>query len=212
MVFASREAAGQMLGRFLREQGTRADLVLGLPRGGVIVAAEVSHVLQLPLEALIVRKIGHPWHREFALGAMAEGGVVVLDSAAISRNPLLQTELEQIIEEEKQRLQVYQDRFRQMALDLHGKTVLLVDDGLATGSTTEAGVLSARKQNAARIVVAAPVASTNAVERLQKVADEVSCLFIDPAFDAVGRYYEVFSQTTDVEVLDLLRAEAVKGG
>ena len=87
-----------------------------------------------------------------------------------------------------------------------------MDDGLATGSTTEAGVLSARKHNAARVIVAAPVASTNAVERLQKVADEVWCLVVDPEFDAVGRYYEVFSQTTDGEVLDLLQAEAVKGG
>ena len=212
MVFASREAAGQLLGRSLKEQGRRADLVLGLPRGGVIVAAEVARVLRVPLEVLIVRKIGHPWHREFALGAMAEDGVVVLDNAAVSRNPLLQTQLDQIIDEEKQRLQAYQGRFRPAPLDLQGKTVLLVDDGLATGSTAEAGVLSARKQNASRIIVAAPVASTNAVERLQKVADEVWCLFIDEGFDAVGRYYEVFSQTTDAEVLDLLRVEAIKGG
>ena len=94
MVFASREAAGQLLGRSLREHGTCADLALGLPRGGVVVAAEVAHVLQIPLDVLIVRKIGHPGHREFALGAMAERDVVILDTAAISRNPLLQIELE----------------------------------------------------------------------------------------------------------------------
>jgi predicted phosphoribosyltransferase len=212
MVFASRESAGQMLGRSLKEQNVCADLVLGLPRGGVIVAAEVAHVLQSPWEVLIVRKIGHPLHREFALGAMAENDVVVLDSAAISRNPLLQIELEHIIQEEKQRLHEYQIRFRQGPLDLNRKSVLLVDDGLATGWTTEAGVLSARKQNAARVIVAAPVASTHAVERLQKVADEVWCLIVDAEFDAVGHYYEVFSQTTDAEVLELLHAEAVKGG
>jgi putative phosphoribosyl transferase len=210
MVFGSREAAGQMLGRSLKEQAVHADLVLGLPRGGVIVAAEVAHVLQLPLEVLIVRKIGHPWHREFALGAMAESDVVVLDQEAIERNPLLHVELQKIIEEEKQRLQGYQATFRQGPLELNGRAVLIIDDGLATGATTEAGVLSAKKQNATRITVAAPVASTNAVERLRKTADDVWCLFIDADFDAVGRYYEVFAQTTDTEVLDLLRAEAVR--
>jgi predicted phosphoribosyltransferase len=210
MVFASREAAGQMLGRSLKEQGIQADLVLGLPRGGVLVAAEVAHLLQAPLDVLIVRKIGHPWHREFALGAMAEGGVVLLDHAVISRNPLLEMELQHIIQEEKQRLQIYQQTFRHSPLELNAKNVLLVDDGLATGATTEAGVLAAKQQNAARVIVAAPVASTNAVERLEKVADEVFCLLIDPDFDAVGRYYEAFPQTTDIEVVDLLRGEAAR--
>jgi predicted phosphoribosyltransferase len=93
---------------------------------------------------------------------------------------------------------------------LNAKNVLLVDDGLATGATTEAGVLAAKQQNAARVIVAAPVASTNAVERLEKVADEVFCLLIDPDFDAVGRYYEAFPQTTDIEVVDLLRGEAAR--
>jgi predicted phosphoribosyltransferase len=171
----------------------------------------VARVLQLPLDVLIVRKIGHPSHREFAIGAMAENGIVLLDEAAIGRNPVLQIELQQIIDEEKERLLEYQARFRQAPLDLAGTSLLLVDDGLATGATTEAAVLSAKNQNAARIIVTAPVASINAVERLQKVADEVSVLFIDPAFDAVGRYYETFKQTTDAEVMELLRAEAARG-
>src|SRR5437870_2000272 len=121
MVFASREAAGQMLGQYLKEQGTQADLVLGLPRGGVVVAAEVAHVLQLHLDVLIVRKIGHPWHREYAVGAMAENGIVLLDHAAIGRNPLLETELDQIIKEEQQKLKDYQANFRQKPLDLNRK-------------------------------------------------------------------------------------------
>jgi len=210
MVFASREAAGHMLGRELKERDIGGDIVLGLPRGGVVVAAEVAHVLQLPLEVLIVRKIGHPWHREFALGAIAEMGVFVLDEAALGRNPLLETQLQQIIEEEKERLSAYQARFRQTSLDLKNKRVLLVDDGLATGATTEAAALSARYQGASKIIVTAPVASTSAVERLRKVADDVFVLIIDPEFDAVGRYYDVFSQTTDGEVLGLLRAEAAR--
>jgi len=210
MVFASREAAGQALGQFLKERGTQADRVLGLPRGGVVVAAEVAHVLRLPLGVLIVRKIGHPLHREFAVGAMAENDIVLLDHAIIEKAPLLETELEQIIREEMQKLEDYQARFRQTPLELRDKVVVLVDDGLATGSTTEAAVLSARNQHASKIIVAAPVASTSSVARLKNVADEVCILHIDPDFDAVGRYYEEFSQTTDAQVLQVLRAEAVK--
>ena len=206
MVFASREDAGQRLGQRLKEQGVQADLVLGLPRGGVVVAAEVARALHLPLDVLIVRKIGHPWFREFAVGALAEGGVVVLDEAAIGRNPVARAELEEVIEEEKQRLQHYQAAFHHAGpSSLATKIVLLVDDGLATGATTEAAVLSAKKQNARQVIVAAPVASTHAVERLRRVADDVIVLWADPDFDAVGRYYEHFSQTTDEEVLELLQ-------
>ena len=205
-MFASREDAGAKLGRWLQEHGVRADLVLGLPRGGVVVAAGVARALQLPLDVLIVRKIGHPWHREFAVGALAEHGVVVLDEAVIGANPAVLAELQEVIAEEKERLQSYQERFHPKGTaDVKEKAVLLVDDGLATGATTEAAVLSARKQQSRRVVVAAPVASTNAVERLARVADEVRVLCVDPAFDAVGRYYEEFTQTTDEEVLELLR-------
>jgi putative phosphoribosyl transferase len=207
MVFASREDAGQRLGRQLKEQGLPADRVLGLPRGGVVVAAQVARSLQLPLDVLIVRKIGHPWFREFAVGALAEGGVVVLDEGAIGRNPAARAELEEVIAEEKERLQRYQAAFHRAGPShLAGTTVLLVDDGLATGATTEAAVLSARQQNARRVIVAAPVASTHAVERLRRIADDLFVLHVDPDFDAVGRYYQHFSQTTDEEVLGLLQA------
>jgi putative phosphoribosyl transferase len=205
-MFASREDAGRQLGRHLKQAGIQGDLVLGLPRGGVIVAAEVAHILELPLEVMIVRKIGHPWHREFAVGAMAENDVVVFDHKVLARNPLLQLELDAIISEEKERLSSYQQKFHRETLpDLSGKSVFLVDDGLATGATTEAAVLSARKQGARTIIVAAPVGSSTAVERLEKVADIVQVLWVDPDFDAVGRYYDVFSQTTDEEVVELLK-------
>jgi len=205
-MFASREDAGRRLGYFLKDEGTEADLVLGLPRGGVVVAAEVAHILNRPLDTWIVRKIGHPLHREFAIGALAENGVVVLDEAIVQRNSLIRSDLAEIIREEKERLRAYMAKFhREHPPDVSGKSVLLVDDGLATGATTEAAVLSVRKQNAKRIVVAAPVASTNAVERMQRVADHVQALLVDPDFDAVGRYYQEFSQTTDDEVLELLR-------
>ena len=192
----------------MREDGVQADLVLGLPRGGVIVAAEVAHILEAPLDVLIVRKIGHPLHREFAVGALAEGGVVVFDEIASRANTNARAGLEEIVEEEKHRMQAYQAKFH---LDgppqFVGKSILLVDDGLATGATTEAAVISARRRNARSVIVAAPVASTNAVHRLKQVADDVRVLWMDPDFDAVGRYYDVFSQSTDEEVLDLLRAE-----
>jgi len=205
VMFASREDAGVKLGRCLQEQRVRADLVLGLPRGGVIVAGGVARALRLPLEVLIVRKIGHPWHREFAVGALAERGVVLLDESVIGTNPAVRAELKEIIREEQERLRSYQTRFHpQAAPDLTGKAVLLVDDGLATGATTEAAVLSARKGKAGSIVVAAPVASSHAVERLARVADEVRVVCVDPDLDAVGRYYEVFSQTTDEEVMEVL--------
>ncbi len=127
-------------------------------------------------------------------------------SGVIGNDPIIRAELEEVIQEEKKRLRGYQARFHPRgAPDLTGKVVLLVDDGLATGATTEAAVLSARKQNALKVVVAAPVASTNALDRLGSVADELRVLCVDPGFDAVGQYYEVFSQTTDEEVLGVMR-------
>jgi putative phosphoribosyl transferase len=158
------------------------------------------------MDVLIVRKIGHPLHREFAVGALAEPDVVVLDESVVGRNPLLHFQLKQVIAEEQERLQKYGEIFHREGLpDLTGKSVLLVDDGLATGATTEAAVEAVKRKGARRIIVAAPVASTNAVERLGRVANDVRILFVDPEFDAVGRYYDSFSQTTDEEVLDLLQ-------
>jgi putative phosphoribosyl transferase len=209
MMFASREDAGQRLGRYLKDQEVSAELVLGLPRGGVVVAAEVAEVLHLPLDVLLVRKIGHPFHREFAVGALAEHGVILLDEEVVAGNQAVRTELDEIIAEEKERLRSYQARFHpEGAPSLAGRVVLLVDDGLATGATTEAAVLSVRKQTARKIVVAAPVASSNAVERISRVADEVQVLWVDPDFEAVGRYYDVFSQTSDHKVLALLRVRS----
>jgi len=212
MMFASREDAGVRLGHCLREQGVRADLVLGLPRGGVVVAAPVAHALRLPLDVLIVRKIGHPWHREFAVGALAEHDVTILDDSAIGANPAVRADLEAVIAEEQERLRKHQATFhREGTPVLKGRAVLLVDDGLATGATTEAAVRAIQNQKARWIVVAAPVASTNAVERLAPIADEVRVLCVDPDFEAVGRYYAAFPQTTDEEVLALLRAGPGRG-
>jgi putative phosphoribosyl transferase len=207
VLFASRQEAGRQLGEFLRKRGISADVVLGLPRGGVVVAAGVARALQRPLDVLIVRKIGHPWHREFAVGALAEPDVVIFDQTFRWKNPLERAELDDVIAEEKERLREYRAQFRCNAAPvLEGKIILLVDDGLATGATAEAAVLSARQQKARRVIISAPVASTHAVERLRQMADEVVVLFEDPDFEAVGQYYANFSQTTDAEVMALLRA------
>ena len=211
-MFASREDAGRKLGHYLLEQDIRPDIVLGLPRGGVVVAAEVANILQVPLDVLIVRKIGHPLHREFAVGALAEPDVVLLDDAVIGHNPIIRMQLKQVITEEQERLQRYGEIFHRNGLpNLTNKTVLLVDDGLATGATTEAAVEAVGRKDARLVIVAAPVASTNAVERLSRLADDVRILIVDPDFDAVGRYYESFSQTSDEEVLNLLHARVQHG-
>jgi predicted phosphoribosyltransferase len=208
MTFSSREEAGQELGQTLVRREVQVDVVLGLPRGGVVVAAEVARTLQKPLNALVVRKIGHPRHREYALGALAEHGVVVLDQAAVEQTRVNRAELDQVIAEETARLEKYQSRFhRADGPDLAGKTVLIVDDGLATGATTEAAVLSAKKQGARRVIVGAPVASVNAVDRLRRVADDMLVLTVDPDFMAVGQYYSEFPQTSDEEVVALLHAD-----
>jgi putative phosphoribosyl transferase len=204
--FASRTEAGQWLGRWLLDRKFAADVVLGLPRGGVVVAAAVAQALHLPLDVLAVRKIGHPRHREFAVGALAEGDVILLDEATIGHDPIIRQELEAVIGEETERLHDYHRRFHgDRPPALTGQDVLLVDDGLATGATMLVAVRSATQQRARGVFVAVPVASPQAIERLRQLADEVLALHVDPDFAAVGDYYEEFRQTTDEEVLALLR-------
>jgi len=141
MDFFSREDAGLRLGQHLQEIHIQAELVLGLPRGGVVVAAKVAELLQCPLDVVVVRKIGHPRHREFAVGALAEGEVVVLDEAAIESTDVVRRELDDVIAEENKRLQEYQLKFRTNgAPDLFGKTVVLVDDVLFSGRTIRAAL------------------------------------------------------------------------
>jgi putative phosphoribosyl transferase len=209
MLFASRQEAGQRLGRFLREHGVAVDVVLGLPRGGVVVAAEVAGQLGLPLDVLIVRKIGHPLNREFAVGALAEPDVFILDKIVLRELPVSRSQLDEVVAEETLRLREHRSGFhRAEAPVLSNRRVLLGDDGLATGTTAEAAVLSARRQNARSVMVAVPVASVGAVEKLKPVADDVVALLVDPDFAAVGRYYQKIVQTTDDEVVALLNKAA----
>jgi putative phosphoribosyl transferase len=206
MIFASRQEAGRQLGHFLSHDGQTADVVLGLPRGGVVVAAEVARALNLPLDVLVVRKIGHPMQREFAIGALAEPDLIFLNEKILLEFPANKPELDKIIAEEKSRLREYRERFHLAGLpELDGKNVLLVDDGLATGATAEAAAISIRKK-AKRIIIAAPVGSLEAVARLRRVADDVKVLSANLSFEAVGQFYREFPQTTDDEVVNLLRS------
>jgi putative phosphoribosyl transferase len=206
MVFASREDAGDKLGRWLLERHLQADLVLGIPRGGVVVAAKVAEQLRLPLDILAVRKIGHPWQREFAVGALAEAGVVVLDEPRAGAPPFSRDELSVVITEESGRLRTYEHLFHPGGSpSLAGARVMLVDDGLATGATTEAAVLAARAHGARQVIVAVPIASCRGVERLRRSADRVVAMGVDPEFAAVGHYYGIFTQTTDAQVREILR-------
>jgi putative phosphoribosyl transferase len=205
MRFASREQAGRLLGGRLETRGTLADVVLGLPRGGVVVAAEVARLLGCPLAAWVVRKIGHPHHRELAVGALAEPDVIVFDETSLHWNSPGQEELEAIKREELQRLRHYQKLFHPAGSPkLNGKNILIVDDGLATGATMEAAVRAVRQQDIGRVTVAVPVASTNAMMRIERVANEVIAVEVDENFMAVGCYYSNFAQVTDDEVVALL--------
>ena len=212
MKFRSRGDAGHQLGQHLLEYTVKPDLTVGLPRGGVVVAAEVARVLQCPLDVLVVRKIGHPWHREFAVGALAEKEVMILDEGTLNSDLLAGEKVRTIIREESERLLACERKFHsEVQSDFNRKRILLIDDGLATGATAQAAVLSARKQGAQAVIVAAPVASTEAVERLKQVADAVIALFVDPGFEAVGQYYDEFPQISDAEVISLLATTRIVG-
>jgi putative phosphoribosyl transferase len=209
VTFSSRADAGRRLGVHLAALGARPDIVLGLPRGGVVVAAEVGRVLGCPLDVIVVRKIGHPRYPEFAVGAMAEPDVLMVDKQAAAESRVSQAELDQVIAEEIGRLAGCRMKFHKNGgPELSGRAVLVVDDGLATGATAVAAVMSARKQLARVVSVAAPVASSHAVDRLSRLADNVDALVVDPDFMAVGQYYEDFPQIEDDEVAALLRGNA----
>lgn len=204
--FADRVDAGRQLGAALQSVELDQPVVVGLPRGGVPVAAEVADALRAPLDVIIVRKVGTPGHRELAMGAVGEGGVVVEDERVLRSVRPTPEAVDRIVAEEQAEVGARARRFRSGGerRSLDGRTVVVVDDGLATGSTAEAAVRVARAQGAGRIVVAVPVGAPGAVERLEGVADGVLCLAAPASFGAVGLHYRDFSQTTDDEVVRLL--------
>lgn len=211
--YADRSEAGRVLAEALRRYaGDDSVVVLGLPRGGLPVAWEVARALNAPLDVLTVRKIGVPGHRELAMGAIASGGFRVLDDALIAGLGVPPEAVSAVIAEEERELARRDQLFRsgRPAVPLKDRTVILVDDGLATGSTMRVAVKAVRAQSPRRVVVAAPVGSREACALLSEEADEVVCPSTPWNFRAVGQWYVDFSQTTDDEVVALLERSAAR--
>jgi putative phosphoribosyl transferase len=205
--FFDRRSAGHELAQALEVRKLPAvPLVLGLPRGGVPVAYEVAHALHAPLDVLIVRKIGAPYQPELAIGAIASGGIVVREQETGFDTGVPDAEFEQLLRQERVELERREQVYRQgrAALELQAKNIILVDDGLATGTTMLAAVRAVRAAGAASIIVAAPVASTDAVALLRGAADQLIVLQTPSQFLSVGQWYQRFEQTTDAEVKELL--------
>jgi predicted phosphoribosyltransferase len=209
--FEDRRDAGRQLADALQRYAGRDDVVvLALPRGGVPVAAEVARSLRAPLDVLVVRKLGVPGHEELAMGALASGGARVMNEDVLQSLRLAPEKIERIVELERAELARRERAFRgdRPSLDVRGREVIVIDDGLATGATMRAAVAALRQLGPARIVVAVPTGAVEACALVNREADEVCCLHADPNFYAVGASYEYFPQNTDEEVRALLNADA----
>ncbi len=211
-VFVDRADAGRQLGerlRYLRDPDAAADLVvLGLPRGGVQVAAEVAAALDAPLDVILVRKLGVPSMPELAMGAIGEGGVRIVLPETVRRAGVTPEAFDDVERRERAELQRRAERFRgdRPRIPLAGRTAIVVDDGIATGSTARAACQVARAQGAARVVLAVPVAPADWVRALSDAADEFVALITPPQLQAIGMWYSDFSQSSDDEVVTTLRS------
>lgn len=209
--FADRHDAGRALAAALRSYAGRGDVVvLALPRGGVPVAFEVAEALGVPLDLFMVRKLGAPQHPELAMGAIASGGVRVLNDDVVRWYAITPAQIDAVAREEHRELERREEAYREGrdALPIDGKIVILIDDGLATGSTMRAAVQAVRGHHPSRVVVAVPVGARDTCDELGAHADEVVCVRSPEPFVAVGQWYGDFSQTTDQEVRNLLRDHA----
>jgi predicted phosphoribosyltransferase len=205
--FLNRREAGRVLAARLAQYAKRPDvIVLALPRGGVPVAHEVAQALAAPLDVFLVRKLGVPGHEEYAMGAIASGGVRVLNEDVLDALSIPPAIVDAVAALEQQELERRERLYRgdRPAPDVRGRAVILVDDGLATGATMHAAIKALRQQGAGRVVVAVPIAPPDACNQLREVVDDVVCAVTPEPFRAVGLWYEDFSQTTDDEVRELL--------
>lgn len=210
MPFKDRQHAGKLLAQALEKYKDNPNaIVLGLPRGGVVVAYEVAHQLHLPLDIICARKIGAPYNPEFAIGAITETGDKFIDEETLDRldisNDYLSSEIQTQTTEAKRRLDLY--RQGRPCLDLEHKIAILVDDGVATGATMKAAIQTVKSKKALTIVVATPIASSSTLTEIEAQVHEVVCIAAPSSFMAVGQFYENFSQTTDQEVIELISRE-----
>jgi putative phosphoribosyl transferase len=217
-LFADRHQAGRLLAeRLTRHRGRPGLVVLGLPRGGIPVAYEVARQLHAALDVLLVRKLGVPWNEELAMGAIASGGVRVLDHRLIDALGVRDADIDEAVGRETRRIAEQERLYHpaRMPLPLRDRPVIIIDDGVATGATMIAAVAAARSQHPASVLVAAPVAAPEARQLLQELdrVEEVVFVLTPEAFSSVGRWYRDFSPTTDEEVRRLLgEAEAASSG
>lgn len=206
--FKNRLHAGQLLAAQLDAYTHRPDVVvLGLPRGGVPVAHAVAEALGVPLDIMLVRKLGVPGYEEYAMGAIAGNGQRVINPDAVSMLHISEQVIDAVARREWREIQRREKLYRgeRAALPLQGRTVILIDDGLATGSTMQAAVQAVRSAHPARVIIAVPVAASETCEKLRAEVDELICLYTPENFRAVGVWYDDFAQTTDDEVIDLLQ-------
>jgi len=212
MLFHDRSDAGRRLAEKLLAYANRPDvIILALPRGGVPVGHEVARALNTPLDVFLVRKLGVPGREELAMGAIASGGVRVLNESIVNELGIPQDVIDAVAAEESRELRRREQSYRddRPIPEVRGATIILVDDGLATGSTMRAAVAALRRQGPARIVVAVPVGAAETCDELRAIADEVICARTPEPFWAVGIWYEDFTQTSDKEVHDLLEESVV---
>jgi len=206
--FRNRAEAGRLLAHKLEQYRNMPGLlVLGLPRGGVPVAYAVAIALNAPLDILLVRKLGVPGQDELAMGAIASNGILILNNSVIQRLGIPESVVEAVSKRETKELHRREQDYRGVRppVDIPGKTVIVIDDGLATGSTMKAAIAALRRQNPAKIIAAVPTASPETCEELKSAADEIVCAIMPEPFYAVGFSYEDFEQTTDAEVRELIQ-------
>ena len=205
--FPNRMEAGEMLAETLRAYADRGDvIVLALPRGGVPVGLAIADRLHVDLDVVVVRKLGVPSHEELAMGAVASGGMRVLNRDIVALAGVDEETIDRVVRAETEEIARREARYRRGAPppDLNGRTVILVDDGLATGSTMSVAVQAVRREDPQRIVVAVPVAARESCEELAGYVDEMICLYTPEPFRAVSLWYQAFEQTSDEEVIELL--------
>jgi putative phosphoribosyl transferase len=209
MLFANRREAGRRLAELLKPYAGEV-VVVGLPRGGVPVAFEVARALQAPLDVIVVRKLGVPSRPELGMGALGEGGARVINDEVVRLAGVSAQQLRDVEQNERAQVEDHARRFRpgRRPVSLAGHTVIVADDGLATGSTARAACRVARAQGAASVVLAVPVAPAGAEQRMRPDADAVVCVASPPKFSAIGQFYADFSQITNAEVTDLLQRAA----
>ncbi|GAB3198318.1 putative phosphoribosyltransferase [Pontibacter aydingkolensis] len=200
----NRESAAQLLAERLQKYKGEHGVVLAIPRGGVPVAAPIAKSLEMPLEVTLTKKIGHPSNPEFAIGSVSLKSVAV-DKRAEVPDEYIESEVQRIRESLKQKYDLFMGK-RQHIL-LKDKVVIIVDDGIATGKTLEATIELVKTEQPRKIVIAVPVAPFEAIDRFRGMVDEVICLLIPPFFQAVGQFYEEFTQTSDQEVIQLLQEQ-----